>query len=1267
MRISCICLVVVFLTIIPIQYLPVSHMLPMMPEAFARSPMSMLGLNPTSNWVSGQRISVNFLQDPYVNTRSNVDQLNDYDPNSASMPTMKIGTPFTLSGANATFFETGEIITNNGISSSLSFSNLQNLTDNSQDESISGRPIYTPNSTVTIHNTGGIMINLNTNMQTLKNTIHDSAVGNAEKFKGFNFLNLDLRSLGEYSEPSHSISSVNVYLAHWHNDQISLSTSLHSGQNIQLVSIANTTSLLDMINLDVASSNVANQTIVNQNIFEIPDYDRIGFVLQFNTGGGTIHFTVNKGLPIVDDFFSIGIIGDGKSYYQRINNAIYRYELKGTPMHPGVFSGTVQYALLNQENIFDPNIYTGLKSIGTDVKFAALQEMKDGYNNTPQINYLVHFLGTVYTLSTKQEILTHSGIAKFDMKNYTAGDTVKITLQDQDLNVDNDIIDIYTVVPPIGNLEHDSQDVAVDTVGVKNLGTNSDGISFGSLLEIAFGKNDTRWSNAVIPNDANHAKACKFATGVVNNGNGTDGGYSTSLSATGFSLVETGPSTGIFTGTFQFPDQFCQSGNIISTQNQDIKIKYYDFSDDSGDFAEKDSSLGGFGFVNTMKIVPQFSQFTTINHVTPSVSDSESFPAIIFYRNSSVVDLGISQLSHLGLTPRKTLDLLPSVAVTLTGYQLRQITDEYAVAIFRDIRAYVASTPCLSCSSLSANDHRINADAVHALGIKGGGVKIAILDTGIDNPLINVDRTNNCYDSVDSADHSCFDLIGHGTHVAGIAMANGGTTFVDTTGVAPNATPLDIKVIDVEGGIPIGSFSSVAEGMQHAISMGADVINISLESNENFDVVDCDLDSSTQDIVGSIYPYIYAAVSNGIPVVAASGNFGHVAAPACISKVIAVGAVDQSNSNNLWNESTTTGKSSANGPAMLEHGLVAPGVGIWSTYRCDLSDLNCTTPVMASGTGTSMATPVVTGTIALMIDKATSDGITLSPKSIARILFDTACTSTCLPVTTNAATNEFGHGMVDASAAVNEVGTFVQPRKTGTVITLSQNSIEAGMPVNISARVSDIDSGSASQPQGSIFFTNWPNPDPTRFSGYSCNHPSSNTLQCSVSYLQSDSNRVKFLAQYNGDINHDTSHDEKMLKVHTTTEISGLPSNPNQFSTIPFTVNVSFHGGSVHNGQIDLTDGGQGGTFGNNPCNVPCTTTYQPPSTPIATTTSPISVTITAQYTDPISHWFADSSGASSISVVPEFPAGISIITTLVFVIAILFARLGNPFNKINN
>ena len=165
-----------------------------------------------------------------------------------------------------------------------------------------------------------------------------------------------------------------------------------------------------------------------------------------------------------------------------------------------------------------------------------------------------------------------------------------------------------------GNNLSTIQDNATDTVGKAGLGTLSDGHAFGRLVDVQFGQQNVRWSSAnmgtttggkTTPFTSENTGSCFQAVTMQfadDNNTATTGGFATSLSATGFSLVETGPSTGIFTGTFEVPDQLCQNSAIISSVGQNIKVNYVDFRDDSGKSVEVSDNAGIQGNTGSVKL-----------------------------------------------------------------------------------------------------------------------------------------------------------------------------------------------------------------------------------------------------------------------------------------------------------------------------------------------------------------------------------------------------------------------------------------------------------------------------------------------------------------------------------------------------------------------------------------------------------------------------------------------------------------------------------------
>lgn len=216
----------------------------------------------------------------------------------------------------------------------------------------------------------------------------------------------------------------------------------------------------------------------------------------------------------------------------------------------------------------------------------------------------------------------------------------------------------------------------------------------------------------------------------------------------------------------------------------------------------------------------------------------------------------------------------------------------------------------------------------------GAGVKVAVLDTGID-PFHEDLSPAGGYNAFDGSSNYA-DGDGHGTHVSGTVAAllqNG----VGVAGVSPSVSLYAVKVLDDSG---YGTISSVVTGIQWAVENGMRVVNMSLGTSS---------DSTTlREAVDAAY-----ANGTGVLLVAAAGNSGNRAGkgdninyPAKYASVIAVGATDSSDKRASF---------SSTGPALE---LMAPGVSIPSTLPGNS---------YGSYSGTSMATPHVSGAAALVM------------------------------------------------------------------------------------------------------------------------------------------------------------------------------------------------------------------------------------------------------------------------------------------------------------
>ena len=230
----------------------------------------------------------------------------------------------------------------------------------------------------------------------------------------------------------------------------------------------------------------------------------------------------------------------------------------------------------------------------------------------------------------------------------------------------------------------------------------------------------------------------------------------------------------------------------------------------------------------------------------------------------------------------------------------------------------------------------IGAGFVHDDGNEGYGIKVAIIDSGID--YNHPDLAGNYFGGYDfvNKDTEPMDDDGHGTHVAGtVAAEDNGEGVV---GVAPEAFLYALKVLDETGR---GYVSDVAAAIQWA--------TFPPEPYESMDIINMSLGGGASDLLEEVCQLAY---DKGLLLVAAAGNSGNppgrgdnIIYPARYASVIAVAATDQSDKRARW---SSTGS---------ELELSAPGVGINSTLLGG---------GYGEGSGTSMASPHVAGVAALV-------------------------------------------------------------------------------------------------------------------------------------------------------------------------------------------------------------------------------------------------------------------------------------------------------------
>ncbi|WP_097922419.1 S8 family serine peptidase [Streptomyces sp. wa1063] len=329
---------------------------------------------------------------------------------------------------------------------------------------------------------------------------------------------------------------------------------------------------------------------------------------------------------------------------------------------------------------------------------------------------------------------------------------------------------------------------------------------------------------------------------------------------------------------------------------------------------------------------------------------------IVGYRGAAAGSARSEVRSADGTTVRRTLSALDADAVTsaaatddkgaLWDALTRQRKDGSAATTSGIARIWLDG---VRKASLDRSTGQIGAPAAWARSFDGTGVKIAVVDTGIDatHPDLagRVAAERNFSGSPDAQDRD-----GHGTHVASTA-AGTGAKDARFKGVAPGARLINAKVLDDRG---VGDDSSIIAGVDWAVAQGADVINMSLGG----------LDTPGIDPLEAQVNKVSA--EKGVLFAIAAGNNGPdrgtVASPGSADAALTVGAVDD---NDRIADFSSVGPRT--GDKAVKPDITAPGVSITAAAAAGVAGQN--PPGYQSLNGTSMATPHVAGAAAILKQK----------------------------------------------------------------------------------------------------------------------------------------------------------------------------------------------------------------------------------------------------------------------------------------------------------
>ena len=285
----------------------------------------------------------------------------------------------------------------------------------------------------------------------------------------------------------------------------------------------------------------------------------------------------------------------------------------------------------------------------------------------------------------------------------------------------------------------------------------------------------------------------------------------------------------------------------------------------------------------------------------------------------------------------------------------------------------------------------VGADRAWQKGASGRGVTVAILDSGVAPDPDLVEPTNRILASVNFADERVGgrDPGGHGTHVAGIVAGNGTRSAGEFVGIAPQANIVDVRVLGRNGG---GRLSSVVRGIEWVVA-NRDVYNIRV-MNLSFGAPPT-VSYRTDPLAAAVE----IAWRRGVVVVAASGNGGPasntVVTPGIDPYSITVGATDDAGTLTTRDDTLAWFSAWGTADSNAKPDLVAPGRRIVSV-RAVGSTLDALFPdrvvTAANGatylrlSGTSMSTPVVSGAIALLLERQPD----LTPDQVKAVLTATA-------------------------------------------------------------------------------------------------------------------------------------------------------------------------------------------------------------------------------------------------------------------------------------
>lgn len=451
-------------------------------------------------------------------------------------------------------------------------------------------------------------------------------------------------------------------------------------------------------------------------------------------------------------------------------------------------------------------------------------------------------------------------------------------------------------------------------------------------------------------------------------------------------------------------------------------------------------ALGFFVFLLSLSFAPAAQINPTVVRIQPSLlqlsqTQPDSLTHIIVQKQIDDVRLE-ALVAEMGGTVTADLHIINAFAAALPAKALPTLAAAEGVRwISLDAPMVDAGGPdgaVLAANLRNVYNSAVRADEAWAQGYQGSGIGVAVVDSSVDRYAADFDgrvvksvwvktrklSLSGGYSTRVSITNSYADSFGHGTHVAGVIGGNGAASDGAYIGIAPKVNLINVQVADSYGAM---SASDVIFALQWILENRAEhnirVVNLSLNSAVP--------ESYQTSAIGAAAEILWF---NGIVVVTSAGNNGTATLypPANDPFVITVGATDDRGTVNLADDQIASFSAYGTTAAgLVKPEIVAPGrniVSLLAPYSAFANDHpnNIVDAQHFVMSGTSVAAPVVTGAIALLLQAEPH----LTPDQVKYRLMTTANKSWPGYSPTKA-----GAGYLDVAAAL--AATTTQSANTG--------------------------------------------------------------------------------------------------------------------------------------------------------------------------------------------------------------------------------------------